>query len=33
MSPDVFVPVMMQPTAMPAFENLLENPIIYQIGR
>ncbi len=30
MAPDVFVPVMMQPTAMPAFENLLDNPIIYR---
>jgi predicted permease len=30
MAPDIFVPVMMQPTAMPAFENLLENPIIYR---
>jgi putative ABC transport system permease protein len=28
MNPDVFVPVMMQPTAMPAFENLLDTPII-----
>jgi predicted permease len=28
MAPDIFVPVMMQPTAMPAFENLLVNPII-----
>jgi predicted permease len=27
-SPDVFVPLMMQPTVMPAFENLLENPIV-----
>src|SRR5262245_32553908 len=27
-SPDVFMPLMMQPTAMPAFENLLENPIV-----
>jgi len=30
MAPDVFVPVMMQPTAMPAFENLLDSPIIYR---
>jgi predicted permease len=30
MSPDVFIPVMMQPTAMPAFENLLDNPIIFR---
>jgi predicted permease len=30
MAPDIFVPVMMQPTAMPAFENLLDNPIIYR---
>ncbi len=29
-APDIFVPVMMQPTAMPAFENLLDNPIIYR---
>src|SRR5262249_47830930 len=28
-APDIFVPVMMQPTVMPAFENLLANPIIY----
>lgn len=27
-APDLFVPIMMQPTVMPAFENLLENPII-----
>jgi predicted permease len=26
-SPDVFVPLMMQPTVMPAFENLLDDPI------
>lgn len=26
-APDVFVPIMMQPTVMPAFENLLDNPI------
>jgi predicted permease len=30
MAPDIFIPVMMQPTAMPAFENLLDNPIIYR---
>jgi predicted permease len=30
-APDIFVPVMMQPTAMPAFENLLDNPIIYRM--
>ncbi len=30
MNPDVFIPVMMQPTAMPAFENLLDNPIIFR---
>jgi predicted permease len=29
-APDIFVPVMMQPTAMPAFENLLVNPIIHR---
>jgi predicted permease len=27
-APDIFMPIMMQPTAMPAFENLLENPIV-----
>jgi predicted permease len=27
-APDLFVPIMMQPTVMPAFENLLENPIV-----
>ncbi len=27
-APDVFLPIMMQPTVMPAFENLLENPIV-----
>ena len=27
-APDIFVPIMMQPTVMPAFENLLENPIV-----
>jgi predicted permease len=26
-APDLFVPIMMQPTVMPAFENLLDNPI------
>lgn len=30
MNPDVFIPVMMQPTAMPAFENLLDKPIIFR---
>ena len=30
MNPDIFVPIMMQPTAMPAFENLVEHPIIYR---
>jgi predicted permease len=30
MNPDVFIPVMMQPTAMPAYENLLDNPIIFR---
>jgi predicted permease len=30
MNPDVFVPVMMQPTVMPSLENLLERPIIYR---
>jgi predicted permease len=29
-APDIFVPVMMQPTVMPAFENLLANPVIYR---
>ena len=29
-APDIFVPLMMQPTVMPASENLLENPIIYR---
>jgi predicted permease len=29
-APDVFVPLMMQPTVEPAFENLLENPIIHR---
>jgi predicted permease len=29
-NPDIFIPEMMQPTAMPAFENLLENPIIFR---
>ena len=27
-SPDVFLPLMMQPTVMPSFENLLEKPIV-----
>jgi predicted permease len=27
-APDIFVPLMMQPTVMPAFENLLDNPIV-----
>ena len=27
-APDIFVPLMMQPTVMPAFENLLQNPIV-----
>ena len=27
-APDVFIPIMMQPTVMPSFENLLENPIV-----
>jgi predicted permease len=30
-APDIFVPLMMQPTVMPAFENLLENPLIYKM--
>jgi predicted permease len=30
LSPDLFLPIMMQPTAMPDFENLLDNPIIYR---
>ena len=30
MAPDIFIPLMMQPTAMPAFENLLDNPIIHR---
>jgi predicted permease len=30
MAPDIFLPVMMQPTAIPAFENLLDNPIIFR---
>jgi predicted permease len=29
-APDIFVPIMMQPTVMPAFENLLENPIVHR---
>lgn len=28
-APDIFVPVMMQPAVMPAYENLLLRPIIY----
>jgi predicted permease len=28
-APDIFLPVMMQPTAMPDLENLLDKPIIY----
>src|SRR5262245_6475755 len=28
-SPDIFVPVMMQPTVMPDVENLLQDPILY----
>jgi predicted permease len=27
-APDIFVPIMMQPTVMPAFENLLDHPIV-----
>jgi len=27
-SPDLFLPILMQPTVMPAYENLLENPIV-----
>jgi putative ABC transport system permease protein len=27
-APDVFMPLMMQPTVMPAYENLLEHPIV-----
>jgi predicted permease len=27
-APDLFLPIMMQPTVMPAFESLLENPIV-----
>jgi predicted permease len=30
MNPDLYIPVMMQPTAMPAFENLLDKPIIFR---
>jgi predicted permease len=30
MNPDIYIPVMMQPTAMPAFENLLDKPIIFR---
>jgi predicted permease len=29
-SPDLFLPLMMQPTVMPAFENLLDNPIVFR---
>ncbi|HTH00377.1 MAG TPA: ABC transporter permease [Vicinamibacterales bacterium] len=29
-SPDLFLPVLMQPTAMPDLENLLDQPIIYR---
>jgi predicted permease len=29
-APDIFVPLTMQPAAMPAFENLLDNPIIHR---
>jgi predicted permease len=29
-SPDLFLPIMMQPTAMPDLENLLVDPIIYR---
>ncbi len=27
-APDIFVPLMMQPTVQPAFENLIDNPIV-----
>jgi predicted permease len=27
-APDLFLPIMMQPTVMPSFENLLQNPIV-----
>ena len=27
-APDLFLPIMMQPTVMPAFEHLLDNPIV-----
>jgi predicted permease len=27
-APDLYLPLMMQPTVMPAFENLLDNPIV-----
>jgi predicted permease len=27
-APDLFIPLMMQPTVMPAFENLLDSPIV-----
>jgi predicted permease len=29
-APDIFVPLMMQPTVMPSFENLLKDPLIYR---
>jgi predicted permease len=29
-APDLFLPIMMQPTVMPAFENLLDNPIVFR---
>ena len=29
-SPDLFLPILMQPTAMPDLENLLDQPIIYR---
>src|SRR5262249_34556922 len=29
-NPDLFVAVMMQPTVVPAFENLVDRPIIYR---
>lgn len=29
-APDIFVPLMMQPTMMPSFENLLANPIVHK---
>ena len=30
MAPDIFLPLMMQPAVVPAFENLLDNPIIFR---